>query len=76
MSRLVRRIILVDAKKLAEDSGAPMSSNVVMIGALAGSGVTGIERRHFEKAIEGVVPRWVPENLDAFSKGYEAAARL
>lgn len=69
------RFLSVDARKVAEESGAPMSSNIVMVGALAGTGITGLSRKHFEKAIEMNIPRWVPENLNAFAKGFETASR-
>jgi len=71
-TKVAKRFIPLDAPKLAEDSSVPMSSNVVMIGALAGTGITGIERRDFERAVTMNITRWVPENLDAFAKGFQA----
>jgi len=73
VGKVAKIFIQVDAPKLAEDSSVPKSSNIVMVGALAGTGVTGIERRHFEKAVEMNIPRWVPENLEAFAKGFQVA---
>jgi len=52
-----------------------MSSNVVMVGALAGTGVSGLERIHFEKAIEMNIQRKLAENLKAFSEGYRLAGQ-
>jgi len=75
VERIAKRFFPIDARKLAEEAAVPMSSNIVMIGALAGTGTTGLERRHFEKAIEMNIPRWVPENLDAFAKGFEVTSR-
>ena len=75
VERIAKRFLPIDARKLAEEAAVPMSSNIVMIGALAGTGTTGLERRHFEKAIEMNIPRWVPENLDAFAKGFEVTSR-
>jgi indolepyruvate ferredoxin oxidoreductase beta subunit len=69
--KVAKDFVPIDARKLAEDSAVPLSSNIVMVGALAGTGVTGLERRDFEKAIEMNIPRRVPENLDAFAKGFE-----
>jgi len=66
-----KRFIAVDARRGAEEAGAPMSSNIVMVGALAGCGVTGLSREHFEKAIEAGISRRTKENLVAFSKGFE-----
>jgi indolepyruvate ferredoxin oxidoreductase beta subunit len=75
VKKVAKSFVPIDARKLAEDSAVPMSSNIVMVGALAGTGITGIERRHFEKAVEMNLPRWIPENLDAFAKGLERTAR-
>ena len=75
VSKVAGRFVLVEARRLAEESGAPLSSNVVMIGALAGTGVTGIERRHYEAAVKKVVSLKTAENLDAFSKGFMSASQ-
>jgi len=69
---IAKGLVVVDARKLAEEAGVPMSSNVVMVGALAGSGTTGLERKHFEKAVEMNIPRRLTENLVAFAKGFDA----
>lgn len=69
-----KRFVAVDARRIAEEAGVPMSSNIVMVGALAGCGVTGISRQHFEKAIEASISRRTVENLAAFSKGFDAGA--
>ena len=74
VERIAKRFLQIDARKLAEESAVPMSSNIVMVGALAGTGITGLERGHFEKAIEMNISRWVPENLDAFARGFEATS--
>jgi len=69
--KVARDFVPIEARKLAEESAVPMSSNIVMVGALAGTGVTGLDRRDFEKAIEANLTRSVAENLDAFSKGFQ-----
>jgi indolepyruvate ferredoxin oxidoreductase beta subunit len=71
LGRVSRRTLLVDSRRMAEDAGTPISSNIVMIGALAGTGITGIERRVFEAAVEKVIPRKIEENRRAFASGYE-----
>ena len=73
VSKVAGRFIQLDAPRLADESSVSKSANIVMVGALAGTGVTGIERRHFEKAIEMNVSRWLPENLEAFAKGFQVA---
>ena len=72
--KIAQGFVPIDATKLARDAGSPLSSNVAMIGALAGTGMTGIERRHYEKAVEANIPRKVPENLKAFGAGFEVAS--
>lgn len=73
--KVAEKFLSVDASKIAKGTGVPMSSNIVMVGALAGTGITGLERRHFEKAIAMNIQRWVPENLNAFAQGFETASR-
>ena len=73
--KVAEKFLSIDASKIAKETGVPMSSNIVMVGALAGTGITGLERRHFEKAIAMNIQRWVPENLNAFAQGFETASR-
>ncbi len=73
VERAAKAFVRIDAAKLASESGVPMSSNVVMIGALAGTGVTGLDRDQFEKAVEMNISRNRVENKRAFAKGYESA---
>jgi Pyruvate/2-oxoacid:ferredoxin oxidoreductase gamma subunit len=46
-----------------------------MVGALAGTGLTNLDKKHFEKAIEMNIARNVRENLAAFSKGFDEVSR-
>ncbi|MCJ7606706.1 MAG: indolepyruvate oxidoreductase subunit beta [Thermoplasmata archaeon] len=68
-------LVIVDARRLAEDAGVPISSNIVMIGALAGSGATGLPDEAFEKAIGRNIRRNVDENLVAFARGRDFAKK-
>lgn len=70
LSSISKKTLMIDANKLAEQAGVPISSNVVMVGALAGTGASGVSRAHFESAIRSVLPRMVEENLEAFSLGF------
>ena len=72
--KIAQDLVVVDAPKLAEEAGSRMSTNVVMVGALAGSGRTGLSRSYFEKAVSMNVPAKLEENLKAFSMGYEATS--
>lgn len=76
LEKIAREFVLIDAKRIAEESGAPISSNVVMVGALAGTGLTELDKGYFERAIELDIPRSVPQNLRAFAKGFETTEGL
>jgi len=71
VSKSAKDFVAIEAAKLAQEAGVPMSSNIVMVGALSGTGMTGLDRKHFEKAVEMNIPRNVPENLAAFAKGFD-----
>jgi indolepyruvate ferredoxin oxidoreductase beta subunit len=75
IAKIARKFVLIEASKLAEEAGVPMSSNIVMVGALAGTGLTNLEKKHFERAVEMNIPHNVRENLAAFSKGFDALSR-
>jgi indolepyruvate ferredoxin oxidoreductase beta subunit len=66
-----KKTVFIDSRGMAEEAGVPISSNVVMVGALAGTGMTGMERGHFEKALGRTIPRKIDENLVAFSSGFD-----
>ena len=67
--------VAIDAVKLAEEEDVKMSTNVVMVGALAGTGITGLQRDHFENAIKMNIQSKQRENLAAFGKGFSETAR-
>ena len=73
--KVARDFVVVEASMLAQEAGVPMSSNVVMVGALAGTGITGLDKRQFEKAIEMNISRKLDENLVAFGKGFDSVAK-
>ena len=73
--RIAKEFVLIEASKIAGEVGVPMSSNIAMVGALVGTGLTNLDKKHFEKAIEMNIMRNVTENLAAFSKGFDAVSR-
>jgi indolepyruvate ferredoxin oxidoreductase beta subunit len=75
VAKIAEEFVLIEASKLAGEAGVPMSSNIVMVGALAGTGLTNLDKKHFEKAIEMNIGGNVRENLAAFSKGFDAVSR-
>lgn len=64
-------VVFIDSRKIAEEEGVPISSNIVMVGALAGTGATGVEPGFFQDAIEMSIRRNIPENRRAFARGVE-----
>jgi indolepyruvate ferredoxin oxidoreductase beta subunit len=74
VAKIAREFVLIEASKLAGEAGVPISSNIVMVGALAGTGLTNLDKKHFEKAIKMNIARNIEENLLAFSKGFDAMA--
>ena len=66
-----RRAVFIDSREVAEEEGVPISSNIVMVGALAGTGVTGIASSFFESAIEMSIRRNITENRRAFARGVD-----
>jgi indolepyruvate ferredoxin oxidoreductase beta subunit len=75
MSSVARSVTMVDAAGLAGQAGARMSSNIVMVGVLAGSGATGLGRDRFEEAVKANIRRNVDENLRAFALGFDQGKR-
>jgi indolepyruvate ferredoxin oxidoreductase, beta subunit len=68
--KLAAKSWLIDATSVAVDLGNPVLSNIVMIGALAGSSLLPIDRRAFEKEIMKSMPAGKREiNLTAFDAG-------
>jgi indolepyruvate ferredoxin oxidoreductase beta subunit len=56
--------------KAIEEGETALAANVVMVGALAGSGMVPIEMKHFEDSIKEIVsPKDLDTNLRAFRKG-------
>ena len=66
-----KNAVFIDSRTIAEEERVPISSNIVMVGALAGTGATGIEPGFFERAIEMSIRRNIPENRRAFARGVE-----
>lgn len=67
----VRKLLAVDADGLARSVEAERSSNVVMIGVLAGTGLLPISRTSWEQALRNTLPeRLIEANLRAFQSGF------
>jgi indolepyruvate ferredoxin oxidoreductase beta subunit len=67
----VGSLIRVDADGMARSVGAQRSSNVTMIGVLAGLGVLPVSKNCFEQALRIIIPESLLEaNRRAFDAGY------
>jgi indolepyruvate ferredoxin oxidoreductase beta subunit len=73
--RYARDFIAIDTAKLVDEQGVKMSTNIVMVGALAGTGITGLQRDHFERAIKTNIQMRQEENLAAFGRGFSETTR-
>jgi indolepyruvate ferredoxin oxidoreductase beta subunit len=70
----VKQLIALDAQALAKEAGSLLSANVVMLGAVAKSGVVPVPREAFEEVIRTETKaKFVETNLRAFDLGFGAA---
>lgn len=68
---------IVAATELAQQAGEIRSMNLVMVGALAASGLLPVKRENYEQALEGLFEGEVLEiNRKAFQKGFQAFSSL
>jgi indolepyruvate ferredoxin oxidoreductase beta subunit len=66
----------VQVVKVKEDRETPVAANVLMMGALAASGLVPIPISSFEQAMGDILaPKDLEANLQAFRKGAEAVAK-
>jgi indolepyruvate ferredoxin oxidoreductase beta subunit len=73
----VKRLIALNANALAEEAGSAMAVNIVMLGALAQSGILPLTRDHFVAALKKTIKKKLLDvNLKAFDLGFEAAAKV
>lgn len=69
IKKLTNNVVLVNALKIAKNSGNPRATNIVMLGAV--STVIDFPEKIWEKAIEGI-GKFVEVNKKAFFAGREA----
>ena len=74
MQKLWGLVAEVRVVKAIEEGETGLAANVVMVGALAGSGMVPIEMKNFEESIREIMSdRDLDLNLRAFKKGVELA---
>lgn len=71
----VKQLITVSAQHLAEQAGSGLATNIVMLGALAKSGVLPIPKEAFEETIRTKTKaKFVETNLRAFDLAFGSTA--
>jgi len=69
--------MIIESTVLAAQVGDAVVQNIIMVGALAGSGYLPIPRETFEEIITRVVPHKALElNQKAFKIGFETAQNI
>ena len=69
----VKKLITLNALAFAEEAGSALSTNIVMIGAMANSGALPIAKEAFEEIIRTKTKaKFVEANLRAFELGFSA----
>lgn len=70
-------VLPIESSELAALAGDPVVQNIVMVGALAGSGYLPLSPATFTSVINAVVPeRALEMNKQAFQLGFDAASAL
>ncbi|TEB06051.1 indolepyruvate oxidoreductase subunit beta [Pelotomaculum schinkii] len=71
------QVLLIESSELAALAGDPVVQNIVMVGALAGSGYLPLSPATFTSVINTVVPeRALEMNERAFQLGFDAACAI
>jgi indolepyruvate ferredoxin oxidoreductase beta subunit len=66
-------VLIVDAPRLAKKAGSILAQNVVLLGALAGTGVLPVKTESLKEAVRELVPaKHLEMNLRAFELGLES----
>ncbi len=68
---LSRKTWFIDATQIALSFGSPIFTNIIMVGALAGTNLLPLSRANFEESIRESFPSRFGENLKAFAHGFE-----
>jgi indolepyruvate ferredoxin oxidoreductase beta subunit len=76
LQEVARQVITMDATALAQEAGSAQSANVVMLGALYGTGLMPIGDESMKEVILGRFKGKVGDiNIKAFDLGYEAVKK-
>ncbi|MEM2899730.1 MAG: indolepyruvate oxidoreductase subunit beta [Thermoplasmata archaeon] len=73
----IGKVLVVDARTLAEKAGSQKCANVVMLGALYGTGMLPISKKSLLESISERVPKKTIEtNINGFSLGEEYVKKI
>lgn len=73
LNKVTKNILIIDALNLANQAGNPLTSNVVLLGALANLSGFPIKMEQLKEIIPQVVPKKaIDVNLKAFSLGFQS----
>ena len=73
IGKLKKLVAKVEVVQLSKDGKAPLPMNILMIGALAGSGMVPVAVKSFEEVMREIfAPKDLERNLKAFRAGIEA----
>lgn len=77
LSKVTKKVHLINAKEMAEKAGNSKTSNVILIGAMYGAGKLPIKEESLKSAIAKFVPAKAKEvNEVAFKMGYELGKKI
>lgn len=65
-----RKIVTLDATKIAEEVGISIAANIVVLGVLVGLGILPFSEAVLREAIKENIPRALEQNLKAFDAGF------
>jgi indolepyruvate ferredoxin oxidoreductase beta subunit len=76
IERKVERVIALNGNEIAEEAGNPLSLNMVMLGALIGSGETAVTEATMKEVLSTSTKKaFLESNLKAFDLGMEVASK-
>ena len=76
MRKMVKQLVALDANTLAVEAGSIIAANIVLLGALARTGVLPVSKEDMIEGIKArVPPKFVDLNLKAFEIGYREAEK-
>ena len=76
IQQFTEKIIIIDALNLAKKAGNAITRNMVMLGALAATGMLPLKTETLKETIRELVrPAYVEMNLKAFELGYESISK-